>query len=611
MGCSGYAAAPTGVFGRARLPDRMHHERLLIRAGCALAAIGAVLWVVSLTADATGLGGQPGFNWKQTLAAELGLLAALVGVVATRGSTWLGWPRARPIARLRLPRRRRQAGRVHLLRRLASPEGAVIALALTVIGVTTWWLSQDARVPNGDSGRHMVLAFSYLDNLENGTLFSLLANPPVIDNEFYPPVGHLVGSFASLLVGFSPSTVVLAENLVFVPLLALGCYGAGRQVFGRRAGALAALFALSVPILVSQWHVFQLDAPQTAAVAVGVWLLLLSDRFGHLGYAALAGLAIGVATMIKVTTPLFLAGFVLVMLVRGGWRNWRGAAVFGLLVLAISQPWILQQEDLLRARTDRAIDGPTSPAAQGALGNYSAYLRGALTVEYYLPLCALFAVGAVVSTRSWIRERRPAYLPELLLGVIAAYVLVASMSYFNDRYIMPALVFLAVLGTGWIASLPRPGRFVLTGLLLVVFALNTVMISTGLGGDVDVGIPGTAERLVLISDVGYVERQPLGSPGFRELIARARERGAENVIFEGASLNTGGTNLNGLAALAFTEGLYVLPESMASAMGPRDIFMIRRTLGTVDGPPCFRLIPPEAVYVYRGGPPGPTNFYCP
>jgi len=583
----------------------------LIRAGFALAAVGAVLWLVGLTADGIGLGGQPGFNWKQIVVSELGVLTMLIGVGATHGLR--GWGRLGHPG-LSLGRRSSRAdGDVagHRWRRLWSPEAAVVAVVLVVIGVTAWWLSQDARVPNGDSGRHMVLAFSYLDNLENGTLFSLIANPPVIDNEFYPPVGHLVGTFASLLAGFSPNTVVVAENLVFVPLLALGSYGAGRQVFGRRAGALAALFALSVPILVSQWHVFQMDAPQTTVVAVSVWLLLLSDRFGHVGYAALAGVAVGVATMIKVTTPLFLAGFVLVMLIRGGWRNWRGAAIFGLLVLAISQPWILQQEELLRARTDRAIAGPTSPAAQGALGNYSAYLRGALTVEYYLPLCALFAAGAVVSTRSWIRDRRPAYLPELLLGVIAAYLLVASMSYFNDRYIMPALVFLAVLGTGWIASLPRPGRSALTGLLVVVFALNTLMISTGLGRDIAVGIPGTAERLVLISDVGYVERQPLGSPGFRELLARARQQGAQNAVFEGASLNTGGTNLNGLAALAFAEGLRVLPEFQTTSMGPRDVFLWRRTIGAALGPPCIDLGGNEAVYVYRGGTPNPTNGYCP
>lgn len=42
--------------------------------------------------------------------------------------------------------------------------------------------------------------------------------------------------------------------------------------------------------------------------------------------------------MIKVTTPVFLAGFVLVLLARGGWRNWRGVAVFGLVVLLVAQP---------------------------------------------------------------------------------------------------------------------------------------------------------------------------------------------------------------------------------------------------------------------------------
>lgn len=590
----------------------MLSDRLLIRAGFGLAGLGLVMWFVGLAADEIGLGGQPGYNWKQVLLAEVGLVVVLAGVLLTYGAEGL-----RPL-RPRWPRRpRRTAGDGGSartgLRRLASPEGGVAICVLVFVSVTAWWLSQDGRVPNGDSGRHLVLAFNYMDYLENGGFFRLLAHPPVIDNEFYPPVGHLVGSLGSLIAGFSPNAAIIAENLVFVPLLALGCYGVGRYAFGRTAGALAAVFALSVPILVSQWHVFQLDAPQTATVAVGVWLLLLSERFGHLGYAALAGVVVGLATMIKVTTPLFLVGFVLVIIARGGWRNWQGVAVFGLIVLLISQPWILYQEDLLRARTDRAVDGPASPFAQGPLGNYSAYLQSALISQYLFPLVGLFVVGAVVSTGSWIRARRPSVLPELLVGAVAAYLLVAAMSYFNPRYNLPLLVFLAVLGTGWIASLARPARLALTGLLVAVFALNTIMISTGIGEEVSVTLPGTSasERLVLISDVGYVERQPLESVGYRELLARAREQGAQHAVFEGASLNTGGTNLNGLAVLAYAEGLRVLPEFEAPSMGPRDVFLWRKPVGTVEGRPCIGLPRNEAIYVYRGAAPNPDNGYCP
>jgi hypothetical protein len=185
------------------------------------------------------------------------------------------------------------------------------------------------------------------------------------------------------------------------------------------------------------------------------------------------------------------------------------------------------------------------------------------------------------------------------------------MSYYDPRYSLPALVFLAVLGTGWIASLARPARTATTGLLAVLFVLNTVMISTGVGREIAVDVPATGERLVLISGAGYVERDPEESLGFRELLAGAREQGAQTVLFEGSSLNTGGTNLNGLAALAYAEGLGVLPEFEAQAMGPRDIFMIRRTLGEAAGIPCIRLPSRQAVYVYRGGAPTPTTATAP
>jgi hypothetical protein len=149
----------------------------------------------------------------------------------------------------------------------------------------------------------------------------------------------------------------------------------------------------------------------------------------------------------------------------------------------------------------------------------------------------------------------------------------------------------------------------LTGLLVAVFALNTVMVSTGLGSEVAFDVPLTSERWVLISDAGYVEREE--SLGFRELLAGAREQGARTVLFEGASLNIEGTNLNGLAALAYAEGLGVLPEFEAQAMGPRDIFMIRRTLGEAAGIPCIRLPSRQAVCVNRGAAPNPDNGYCP
>ena len=46
----------------------------------------------------------------------------------------------------------------------------------------------------------------------------------------YPPFLHVVGAVSILLVGMHLMSLVMTENLVFVPLLAFGCYGTGKLV---------------------------------------------------------------------------------------------------------------------------------------------------------------------------------------------------------------------------------------------------------------------------------------------------------------------------------------------------------------------------------------------
>ena len=52
--------------------------------GIVLIIIGVVLAIVSLAADAIGIGSYPGINWAQIVGAAVGIIIALVGV-------WLGW----------------------------------------------------------------------------------------------------------------------------------------------------------------------------------------------------------------------------------------------------------------------------------------------------------------------------------------------------------------------------------------------------------------------------------------------------------------------------------------------------------------------------------------
>ena len=54
------------------------------RIGWALAALGAVLVVVSALADSLGLGEGGGFGWKQTVGVVVGAVLALVGGAVAR-----------------------------------------------------------------------------------------------------------------------------------------------------------------------------------------------------------------------------------------------------------------------------------------------------------------------------------------------------------------------------------------------------------------------------------------------------------------------------------------------------------------------------------------------
>ncbi len=65
---------------------------------------------------------------------------------------------------------------------------------------------------------------------------------------------HFVGALAMFVAGLHPMAMILSSNLVFVPLLAFGCYGVGRIAYGPRAGLLAGIVAPGSPMFASMMH---------------------------------------------------------------------------------------------------------------------------------------------------------------------------------------------------------------------------------------------------------------------------------------------------------------------------------------------------------------------
>ncbi len=496
----------------------------------------------------------------------------------------------------------------------------------TFVVITIWWLTQDDRVQDWDSGLHTVDAFVIHDEIAAGHLTA-----PFTEFNMYPPLGHLVGALASFVGGMSPDTVIVASNVVFVPLLAAGCFGVGRLVYGSsRAGLFAALFALGTPMIVSEFHEFLLDPQQTALVAVGLWAILASNRFERTWVSALAGALAGAAMLTKQTSFLFLLGPIIVVVLRGGWRNWKGWLAFGAALAIIAGPWYVYHLHQLNELV-AVHDGSGSGASEAggiypprlSKKSFGWYFWDTVNIQVLVPLSMAALIGVCLAVRDCWRDRSAGNLkPEMLVGLFVSWLGVTLITHKDPRYSLPALVYLAVLGTGWIATCARPvARRFLTGAFLAVVAINLIGVSAGLGGVVRISLPGAptnsalAERhLTFYSPDGWLRGGPEHDGDVLALLRGLKRVGVHTVTFDAGSSDDINFNTSGLEALAIDAGIQPTFVYNPAGLGPHDAFLLRHVPVAGDPPPCQMLNDGTGIYVVLGNPVVPFDTYtfiCP
>ncbi len=500
------------------------------------------------------------------------------------------------------------------------------------IAITCWWLTQDRGVPIYDAGTHLFTALASYKLLRAGDFAALRDS-----TGYYPPTTFLVGAVAMLVAGTYRWVPVVAENLVYVPLVALGCFRTGRLAAGSRAGCLAAVFALGSPLLIEQFHVFMIDAPLAALVAVSVWLILESQRFQRVGVSAAAGLAAGVGLASKEQFPLYVAGLLAVVLARErGWRNWRGLASFTVVAFAIGSPWYLANLSELghfaSAGLGNATVLPEARPPLGSLANVDWYLWATLNALLFAPLFAFAAVGVAHATISSLRARRRRapdaglndHAPELLAGLLFAYLALTATPHHDLRYTMPLVVYLSVLGTAWIVALPRRTGSLAVALLGCAVIATTLGATFGLGREIRIVLPGgpvetnrvfgtpPLRQITLYADRDFLVSGPRRGVDVGGLIEALRDHGITGLYWSrNAFLGDPVFDGQGLAALARLAGMDT-PQDLArwDFHDPRHALLVRYALGRT--PPCVDLRDGTGVVVQIPDPAtGRATTYCP
>lgn len=483
-----------------------------------------------------------------------------------------------------------------------TPAAVAAAAVFLFIALSLWWLARDRAMPYGDAGFHITTALEFHDAIAGGHW----TEPFTWHGDVYPPLTPFVGALG-LFFSRTVAAPIVAENLVYVPLLAVACYRIGRRGYGPLAGCLAVVFALGAPLIAEQFHVLMLDAPLTALVAGTVWLVLESERFERVPIAAAAGALAGFGLLAKQTFPLYVAGFIVIVLVRDrGWRNVGGIGAFLLAAAVIAGPWYLDHAaELHRSVLDAGTEINVPPLAKPPLlstANLGWYFWALANGLLFVPLLAFAVVGVVTTGAVSVRRRGSREVTvELLGGLVLALAAITAMPHKDVRYAMPLLVFLAVLGTGWIARLRPALRAVAIAALVAAVTASTMGATFGVGPAHSGLLPGNwhaplgqgvmpLNRFTVYTNHNYMVSGPRRGGDLLGLLRELRAAGVREVSISGeATQEDINFNPNGLRLFLRLAHLG-LPSASASPsqLGSRLATLIHGgALGTA--PPCVKL----------------------
>lgn len=224
----------------------------------------------------------------------------------------------------------------------ALPLLVLLALVVRLVAAWVWQARLAGQFGFGDSlsywqlGQHLGLGQPYRFGEQIGWIFRMPGYPALL-----APIFWLAGPEASPLWG-------RALGAILGSLTVLGAWALARQLFGPRAGLIAAAMTAFYPGAIAASVLILSEAPfcplMLANLLFWVWAEQSPGRGRAAGWALAAGVVAGLGTLVRPSWLLFLPFAAAVALVGWGGRKRRLAlvAVMVLGLLVMMTPWWLR-----------------------------------------------------------------------------------------------------------------------------------------------------------------------------------------------------------------------------------------------------------------------------
>ncbi|HEX4220714.1 MAG TPA: glycosyltransferase family 39 protein [Acidimicrobiales bacterium] len=411
-------------------------------------------------------------------------------------------------------------------------------LAAAAVG-NGWWIRSDHQSPPWDEANYLHIAYAWRHAFDTGGLGSWVsalyhANPA------YPPLYMLLISPAEAIhPGVHAALVV---NTALLLGTALGAAVTADRLFGQRSAFPAALLVAGCPLIYGLSRTPLVDILLVFLSTMAVMAAVLSDGFHDRRWAIACGLAVGLASLTKMTAPGILIPPILCCLflparlhLRRQATNVAGA---GLTAVAVALTWYVVNLGPALTYFHSATGGALAIGTTGdplSFAAFAAFLS--LTIDSavgaILTLTTLVAGALAVRTLCHgVHRTRVARIGVPALWFATGFLALAVSHNQDVRYLAPGIVGLGVLTAGALASVtPSIARRIILGVATGALVLQFVSYSGSFpsAGDATVSFGTTSFSIVVPFDgssMAYTRRP--GLPDYADPIvdqlARARQR---------------------------------------------------------------------------------------